>query len=249
MKFNNFFYIGIDDTDNTETRGTGFRARQLATLLIEKNLADVLSVSRHQLFFDPRVPFTSHNSSLCLELKANDLEELIGVSKNFLLEVAAEGSDVGLCIARKENICLEVIEFGKKAKIDLVTQKEAYEIAKKNQLFIEGLTGTKDGVIGALAGVGLSFSGNDGRCVWLKGTELREIKGVMSINELLEQSNIDDVTDENGFSIPKTDLILLDEWLRPILKNNNKILITEEVKNEKHKWKLKPKDFIKKLSN
>lgn len=249
MEFNNFFYIGIDDTDNAETRGTGFRARQLAAILIEKKLADVFSVSRHQLFFDPRVPFTSHNSSLCIELKANDLEALKEVSKKFLLEVAAEGSDVGLCIARKENISNAVIEFGKKAKIDLVTQKEAYILAEKNQLYLEGLTGTKDGIIGALASIGLSFFGNDGRCVWLKGTELREIKGVMSIRELLQQSNIDEVTDENGFTVPQTDLLMLDEWLRPILKNHKKILIIEEVKNEKYKWKLKPKDFIKKLSS
>ncbi len=85
MEFNNFFYIGIDDTDNAETRGTGFRARQLAAILIEKKLADVFSVSRHQLFFDPRVPFTSHNSSLCIELKANDLEALKEVSKKIFV--------------------------------------------------------------------------------------------------------------------------------------------------------------------
>ena len=45
-------YIGIDDTDNLETRGTGFRARQLIERLQECRLGEGIGVTRHQLLFD-----------------------------------------------------------------------------------------------------------------------------------------------------------------------------------------------------
>jgi hypothetical protein len=55
--------IGIDDTDNLESRGTGYCVRQLANWLSEKNLVVPLGITRHQLLVDPRIPYTSHNSS------------------------------------------------------------------------------------------------------------------------------------------------------------------------------------------
>ena len=60
--------IGIDDTDNLETRGTGFRARQLASGLQASALATTHGITRHQLLVDPRIPYTSHNSSACLRV-------------------------------------------------------------------------------------------------------------------------------------------------------------------------------------
>jgi hypothetical protein len=58
--------IGIDDTDNEETHGTGRRARQLGDRLAADGLAEIDGVTRHQLLVDPRIPYTSHNSSACL---------------------------------------------------------------------------------------------------------------------------------------------------------------------------------------
>ena len=68
------YLIGIDDTDNLETKGTGFRAREIAKLIINKLGGLVHNISRHQLFFDPRIPFTSHNSSLCLDVTTDKIE-------------------------------------------------------------------------------------------------------------------------------------------------------------------------------
>jgi hypothetical protein len=45
-------YIGIDDTDMVDTRGTGHLARDLAAALEED--FDILAVTRHQLLDDPR---------------------------------------------------------------------------------------------------------------------------------------------------------------------------------------------------
>jgi len=43
------FLIGVDDTDNLESRGTGHRVRQLANWLAENQLAHPTGITRHQL--------------------------------------------------------------------------------------------------------------------------------------------------------------------------------------------------------
>ncbi|KPK74876.1 MAG: hypothetical protein AMJ79_12975, partial [Phycisphaerae bacterium SM23_30] len=53
--------IGIDDTDNAASRGTGFLARQLFRQCQNRQLRP-LGVTRHQFLIDPRIPYTSHNS-------------------------------------------------------------------------------------------------------------------------------------------------------------------------------------------
>jgi tRNA(Ile2) C34 agmatinyltransferase TiaS len=63
------YLIGIDDTDNLESRGTGFRARQLGERLAHDGIANVEAITRHQLLVDPRIPYTSHNSSCCLVIE------------------------------------------------------------------------------------------------------------------------------------------------------------------------------------
>jgi hypothetical protein len=57
-------YIGLDDTDNKTSRGTGRLARAIAESLAERYA--VRGITRHQLLVDPRVPYTSHNSSATL---------------------------------------------------------------------------------------------------------------------------------------------------------------------------------------
>ena len=64
--------IGIDDTDNPDSRGTGFRARQLGEWLRKEGLAQVRGITRHQLYVHPSIPYTSHNSSACLDVVVDD---------------------------------------------------------------------------------------------------------------------------------------------------------------------------------
>ena len=59
-------FIGLDDTDTLESRGTGHLARQIAAALAADYA--VLGVVRHQLLRDPRVPCTKNNSSAAILL-------------------------------------------------------------------------------------------------------------------------------------------------------------------------------------
>jgi hypothetical protein len=160
--------IGIDDTDIIDTRGTNSVARDLVERL--ELAGRGARIVRHQLLDDPRVPYTSKNGSASIRIEradASDIEWLARETKKWMLEWFIEGSDPGLCIV--ESVPGEVAEFGLRCKRDLVKQTEARELAAKHSIHLEGLGGTNDGVIGALAAVGLASTGDDGRIVHVGG--------------------------------------------------------------------------------
>ena len=114
------YLLGIDDTDNLESRGTGHRVRQLAGWLAENNLAEPLGITRHQLLVDPQIPYTSHNSSACLSVESENVDDLWEASREFLLRESALGSDAGLTLAEWDSINESAVSFGKRAKLILL---------------------------------------------------------------------------------------------------------------------------------
>lgn len=245
------FYIGIDDTDNLESRGTGFRCRELAALLIAKGLGDVIGISRHQLLFDKRIPYTSHNSSGCIEIETENISKVTDISRQYLIENGAEGSDVGLCIAEAEKISTDVIQWGLNAKKEILTKPDAVNLAKQNNILLEGLTGTQDGIIGALAAVGLRKSGNDGRYVWVKGKELRELtETVFTIEALKKITLLESVINLQGDTISDNEKIYTGEWYRPVLKNNQITIFAEAINGKTdYEWSVLSKEHIKRISD
>ena len=239
-------YIGIDDTDNLHTRGTGFRARQLIELLQDRELAKGIAVTRHQLLVDERVPYTSHNSSACLVVnpyKNINHDQLMDCCREFLLQIAAEGSDVGLCLANEEQ-AKEVIKFGEKAKMELVTQDEARETASKYNIRLEGLTGDYQGIIGSMSAVGLHVHGNDGRYLWPR--DIREYYGQMvSINTVKNNRGIDKISLMNGDEVNDTAAeIFLGGWPRTVRIDHQAVLLVEQL-DVQHQYKVLEKEIIK----
>jgi hypothetical protein len=157
-------YAGIDDTDIKGSLGTKCLARMILRELFPE-FPGLLAV-RHQLLFDPRVPYTSKNSaaSLLFDLDGPDrLEELAGRIRAILRRHYVVGSDPGLCLTAE--VPGQVTEFGRRCQRDVVDQASARRLAATHQIHLEGLGGTEDGVIGALAAVGLAADGSDGRVV------------------------------------------------------------------------------------
>jgi hypothetical protein len=244
------YLIGIDDTDNEYSRGTGFRTRDLTRLIHQNKMGNVYAISRHQLYVHPDIPYTSHNSSACLDIETTLPEQLKFLCIDYLIKESADGSDVGLCIAAYDKISQIVVNWGQRAKKEILFQTEANQIAKKENIFLEGFLGTKGGIIGALAGVGLRKFGNDGRLFWISGKELREFNGVYTARELLQTSKFDSIISNNGQKIELKDRIFVEEWLRPVLKENKITVIVEPVINEKeYEWRIATKEFIKSISD
>ncbi len=216
-------YIGIDDTDTIESRGTGRLAREIAAEL-EKNRR-ILGVTRHQLLVDPRIPYTSHNSSaaiVLIENNHNGLQDLFEQIRARMLADFQIGSDPGLCLA-EETFAIQVSSFGKLAQHELVSQSQARLLASENRIFLEGLGGTEDGIIGALAAVGLAASGDDGR--YLQFGRSRELNGMISIPDL-KLSGVAEVRTLDG-SIIENGLVEV-EKLRPARRNHQPVLFVEK---------------------
>jgi len=246
MAGNHLSYIGLDDTDAPDTRGTGFRARQLLELLQDARLARGIAVTRHQLLFDDRVPYTSHNSSACVVVERSERVEddaLMDCCRSFLLEVAAPGSDVGLCLANYDQAC-QATGFGLKAKTQLVEQDEARSTARKLGIRLEGLTGDHQGIIGSLSAVGLHVHGDDGRYIWPRdvvgnfgephpATDVRKQLGVDRIS-LLDGEEITDPAAR----------IWLGEWARAVRIDQQAVLLVEKT-DVQHEYRVLDKEIIK----
>jgi hypothetical protein len=243
------YLIGIDDTDNLESRGTGYRARCMGAELAEAGLARTDGVSRHQLLVHPDIPYTSHNSSLCLdaEVPEGGLNVVVEFCRDFLLRESAEGSDAGLCIAAFETLKDAVQAFGVRAQQVVLTKDEAATVAVDAGVHLEGLTGDHGGMIGALAAVGLRRSGTDGRFVWLEG--VREISGVMQAENLLQTTGIDAIENREGHAVSPKTMICVEPWPRAVLVDGRAVLIVEEPENNDvgFDWQLLPREEIRRF--
>jgi hypothetical protein len=240
--------IAIDDTDNLESRGTGFRARQLALSLADLGYANIISITRHQLLVDSRIPYTSHNSSASILVDSLvDIKSIINLCADYLKQESAEGSDAGLCVAEFDCVSDEVVQWGCRAKKEILNKKQAHVLANKEGIFLEGYKGKKIGVIGSLAAVGLRKEANDGRLLWLPN--LREAEGVYSINEFKTLVNLETITQKNGTFVPGDEKIMVGEWCRPVHLNKKITLVVEKENNNEHyQWKCASKEYIKSIS-
>jgi hypothetical protein len=244
------YYIGIDDTDNLESRGTGHRARQLGTMLEAAEIARLICITRHQLLVHKDIPYTSHNSSACLLMECDPVKEaeLTAFCRDFLLKESAPGSDAGLCIAAATAINHTIENWGTNAKKIVLDKPLAHELANFHNIFLEGLTGEKIGVIGALAAIGLRHAGNDGRVLWLP--LLRETEGIFTSEELKKRLTVDRITTKEGIEIRNGDTIRADNWIRPVMRENKITLIVEKSEDHgQYEWQHVPKEYIKNISN
>jgi len=217
--------VGIDDTDILNSRGTGRLAREIAGQLSPQYT--VSGITRHQLFQHPSIPSTSHNSCAVIHLQNGahpDISSTFSIIREMVLGDFIEGRDPGLAVARSDCVANHVIEFGQSAKRELVSQDEARSIARQSSVMLEGLGGTEDGVIGALAGIGLAASGNDGRYVLYR--TLRDYRGLHSVESLL-RAGIDQICTPRGAAV--TDgFVQIAKFPKPALINGRTVLFVEE---------------------
>lgn len=242
-------YIAIDDTDNLESKGTGFRSRELAALLQQKQCGQILGVTRHQLYVHDNIPYTSHNSSACIALDSSfeKEEQIIQLAAAYLQENAAEGSDAGLCVCSEYKITEDLKQYSLRAKKEVLTTDIAYELAGKCNIFLQGYTGTHQGIIGSLAAVGLHAGGNDGRFLLAKG--MREIFGKHTAAEILKITGVQAIKTLNNENLFTFETVLLTEWWRPVLKDSQAVLYVEPINNATNEYTVISKDLIKNISN
>jgi len=243
-----YIFIGIDDTDNLETRGTGHHARMLGHSLTEAGLFEMRSVTRHQLLVNPLIPYTSHNRSACLAgVCTGRMADLIEHAKEFLTRESAFDSDAGLCVAPAKDVTSAVMEYGNRAKREILTIKDAFRMVDNTSIYLEGFLNARIGVIGSLAAVGLRAGGNDGRLLWSRN--LRETTGDFQIVDLLGIVDIDRVLEKDHRSADPSAVIRITEWCRPVMIGGKITLIAEKTENNQpYAYKSASKEYIKSIS-
>lgn len=233
------YYIGIDDTDALNTRGTGFIAGLVAEKLVYDGLGQVLGITRHQLKVSEKILFTSKNNSLCIVLQSKStdlLQELKVICGALLLKEREKGSNPGLCIANEEALSKAVKKFGVMAKEEVLCKEDAHALSQKNNICLTSHGGNGKGVIGALAAVGLRASGNDGRFVWLKG--IREMQGIYSIAQILDISGIRSIKENMGRELGHMNKINVGTSLRPLLINGLPTILVEKENEHNSLWRV-----------
>jgi hypothetical protein len=215
--------IAIDDTDNPDSIGTGRLARMLAAHLVREGQIAEPTVTRHQLLVHPDIPYTSHNSSACIAAQgdAGVGDKLLELARAFLQEDPHPGANPGLCVVAEDAVPASLPALGRRAQqvvLDLADFDA--EIAPLGlRLWSDGETG--QGRIGAVCGVALRSTGEDGRFIDLPG--IRSVGGRLRVAEVLEHTGVDAVTTEGGEPLDPGIEIETRDWIRPVLRGGRAV--------------------------
>jgi hypothetical protein len=240
--------LGIDDTDNHDSIGTGQLAGFLAGQLAEVCRAECSAVTRHQLFVHPDIPYTSHNSAMCFtaRVQSSDYDRLLETAAGFLRTNGAQGSDPGLCVVRLGSLkdSRSLISFGRAAKERLVNKDEAYTLASRLKVHLSEHGGTGDGVVGALAGTGLRLSGNDGR---FRGWTSFEVEDqVLSVGQLCDRGGYEAVQTETGRELAPEETLRLVPRVKAVLLRGRCVVLAERSSDSGGPdWQILPKERLK----
>ncbi|MCV7378305.1 hypothetical protein BST11_18475 [Mycobacterium alsense] len=247
--------IGIDDTDDLRSPGTGRRARALLRELADAGLGAPAGATRHQLLVDDRIPYTSHNSSACLAWRSADgnpravLAKVIELSARFLERVCPPDADPGLVVAiprELDGAASALVDFGRRAKREVLRTNEARELAASLGVHLSGHGGTQDGVLGALAAVGLHLSGNDGLFITLPG--LYELPGQATLDELRGLIPLDHARDGDHRRPGPGERIELGEWVHPVWLEGRTVLLLDPPREDpdgRRVWRTAPRAVVK----
>ena len=233
-------YIGIDDTDVVGSPGTNQLARKIVRRLGETGRGSI--VCRHQLFFDPRVPFTSGNGSASIQLPHGDdipRDELIACVRDEMEAFFVEGSDPGLAVATAAST--EMMAFAARARAEVVNQADARTVASRADCHLEGLGGTNQGIIGALAAIALAAGGDHGRVVHLGEWPWPDrFSGVQPVDAIRERG-IADIRTATGDAFAG-DEIDVGKHLRPNWRGSRVVLFVEPPETPGSPWRAQKLD-------
>jgi hypothetical protein len=233
-------YLGIDDTDIVGSPGTNQLARKIVRRL--GRAARGAIVCRHQLFFDSRVPYTSQNGSASIQLPHGDdvpRAELVATVRQEMRDFFVEGSDPGLAVAT--NASADMMAFAARAKADVVGQADARLVADGSGCHLEGLGGTNQGIIGALAAIALAAGGEDGRVLHLDGWPWPdEFSGVQSVASIRHRG-VTDIRGTTGEAIAGGE-VDVGKHLRPNWRGGRIVLFVEPPERPGSPWRAQKMD-------
>lgn len=240
------YYVCIDDTDNIDSIGTGQLLEELCFEAKSRRLGKSGFTVRYQLFIHEDIPYTSHNSSMCVDFETDTPADFTAFASRYLEDNSAEGSDPGLCILRdSEDIDYSpLFDFGVRATKEIVTKGEALALAAAfgDDVHLSEHGGTGLGVIGALAGAALRAGKANGR---IKGKLFPpDDENVFTFSEFADRFGIEQFINENEsiltdtgenieFFFPTKKLYIGGKVTVMLARNENGVLIPKPKKGRK----------------
>ena len=101
--------------------------------------------------------------------------------------------------------------------------QEAYDLARQMGIHLSSHGGTGQGIIGALAGVGLRLGGNDGK---MRGSlDLPAENGVITVDDILSHPAVDVVRTLEGVSLEGSERVRLVDKVKTVLVGGKMVLL------------------------
>ncbi|WP_137220861.1 DNA-binding protein [Shewanella sp. MEBiC00475] len=227
--------ICIDDTDDIGTKGTGEIAEEIAQMLADVSGGKASFITRHQLFVHPDIPYTSHNSAMCFHLCSPlPQDEILKLAVAHLVAESAPAADPGIAILDTGSVfdASALIDFGRKAKSEVITKAMAYALAEQQNISLTEHGGTGQGIIGALAGLGLRLLGNDGRVKGkIKLGQSDEVPHELSVADILAKTGLDAVMSTDEYQLKFDEMVQLKGKVKAVYLNHKFVLLVNRDAN------------------
>lgn len=229
----------IDDTDDISKKtSTGRIAEAIADRLEKMGAVIIQGVTRHQLLLNEKISYTSHNSAMCLEAEGEfqNLDIVWNTAGKILQEQMADTACPGMALCRKEKLEEEHIskltEFGRRAKKAVIALTEARLLAEESGIYLDSFGGTGAGQIGALAGIGLRLTGNDGTFRGKVSVGCGE--RIFTCGELKNALKIENIRGLHGEYISDSESVLVKKQVKLAFLDFQRVLVVK--KNLKGVW-------------
>jgi len=215
------FTIGIDDTGHLDQHLTTKLMRNWLSQMLKADLIHSEGITRHQLFESEKITFSYKNRSLALTFNTSlSVFEIEDSLIDFIRANSNSNSNPAIALLSRHSDSLHVLAFGRRCKNELLKLADSEQYASEANVLLRGLGGNRNGMIGALAAVGLRAGGADGVFVHLNGLE--NIKGTLSAGDIRNSSALQHILDiSSDEELDRDDIIKIDSYLRPKLINGS----------------------------
>ena len=166
------FTIGIDDTGYLDQHLTTKLMRSWLSQMVEQSLIHSEGITRHQLFESEKISSSYKNRSLAFTFNTSQsIFEIEDQLVDFIRTASSPHANPAIAILSRHSDSLHALAFGRRCKNELLKLSDSEQYASESNVLLRGLGGNRNGMIGALAAVGLRAGGGDGIFVHIDGLE------------------------------------------------------------------------------
>lgn len=231
--------VAIDDSRQLDGAKAGETASILTKFIEENGWGKSAIPSRHRLYSNPATGCKKHNTarSFSADIGEQYLEEFIAYACNLIKSTGSADSNAGLAVIVPEQMenTEGLIDYAYRVKEELVGRNEALELSRNPGIYLYALSGSGQGIIGALAGAGLRLTGNDGQ---FRG-KLHIGSGenyIATVKEIVDASYVEQVKNMDFEKIDDDEHVRMGEKVKIVLLDNRYTLMVFPTDIENPKW-------------